>query len=96
MSEKLPKRLINEISRFGKEASIDRIILFGSRARGDNTERSDIDLAVYGGDFDSFYWNIKENVHSLLMFDVIRMDEKVSQDLKNEIERDGVVLYEKI
>lgn len=95
MLEKLSKRLVNEICRFGKEASIDRIILFGSRARGDNTERSDVDLAVYGGDFDSFYWNIKENVHSLLMFDVVRIDEKVSQDLKNEIERDGVVLYEK-
>ena len=25
----------------------------------------DIDIAVYGGDFDSFYWDIKEKVHSL-------------------------------
>ena len=33
--------------------SVKKVILFGSRARGDNTERSDIDIAVYGGDFDS-------------------------------------------
>ena len=27
---------------------------------GTNTERSDIDIAVYGGDFDHFYWDVKE------------------------------------
>lgn len=70
-------------------------MLFGSRARGSNTERSDVDIAVYGGDFDEFYWDIKENVHSLLMFDVIDMDSVISEELKKEIERDGVVIYEK-
>ncbi|MEI3437034.1 MAG: nucleotidyltransferase domain-containing protein [Blautia sp.] len=35
-------------------------MLFGSRARGTNTKRSDIDIVVYGGDFDSFYWDVKE------------------------------------
>lgn len=39
--------------------SITKIVLFGSRARGTNTERSDIDIAVYGGSFDDFYWNVK-------------------------------------
>ncbi|WP_353962901.1 nucleotidyltransferase domain-containing protein [Ruminococcus sp.] len=29
--------------------SSQKVILFGSRARGDNWERSDIDLAVSGG-----------------------------------------------
>ena len=69
--------------------------MFGSRARGDHTERSDVDLAVYGGDFDSFYWNIKENIHSLLSFDVVDMNSRVTEELKKEIERDGVVIYEK-
>ena len=74
---------------------IIKIVLFGSRARGDHTERSDVDLAVYGGDFDSFYWNIKENIHSLLSFDVVDMNSRVTEELKKEIERDGVVIYEK-
>ena len=68
---------------------------FGSRARGNNTERSDVDIAVYGGDFDSFYWDIKENIHSLLMFDVINADDSISEELKKEIKKDGVVIYEK-
>ena len=95
MAYNLPDRVINEITAFAKENSIIKIVLFGSRARGDHTERSDVDLAVYGGDFDSFYWNIKENIHSLLSFDVVDMNSRVTEELKKEIERDGVVIYEK-
>lgn len=72
------------------------IVLFGSRAKGNNTERSDIDMAVYGGDFDGFYWDIKEKINSLLMFDIIQADSAISDDLKHEIEKDGVIIYEKI
>ncbi len=75
--------------------SITKVILFGSWARGTNTERSDIDIAVYGGDFDSFYWDIKENVHSLLMFDVVEVDAGISEELQKELDRDGIVIYEK-
>ena len=31
----------------------------------------------------------------ILMFDVIDMDSGISEELKKEIERDGVVIYEK-
>lgn len=59
------------------------------------TERSDIDIAVYGGNFDSFYWDIKENVHSLLIFDIVEADGDISEELREEIVKDGVVIYEK-
>ena len=36
--------------------AVTKIVLFGSRARGMNTERSDSDIAIYGADFVSFYW----------------------------------------
>lgn len=29
------------------------------------------------------------------MFDIVNADEKISQELKEEIEKDGVILYEK-
>ena len=95
MKYNLPDRDLRDITRFAKMHSITKIILFGSRARGTNTERSDIDIAVYGGDFNSFYWDIKENVHSLLMFDVVEVDAGISEELEEEIRRDGVVIYEK-
>ena len=95
MKYNIPERVLKDISAFAKKYSINKVILFGSRARGDNTERSDIDIAVYGGDFDHFYWDVKEKVHSLLMFDIVQVDVAVSDELKQEIERDGVIIYEK-
>ena len=91
MKYNLPDRVLRELSYFAQKYSIEKIILFGSRARGTNTERSDIDIAVYGGDFDHFYWDVKEKVHSLLMFDIVQADVAVSDELKQEIERDGVI-----
>lgn len=87
--------MLRELSYFAQKHSINRIVLFGSRARGTNTERSDIDIAVYGGDFDSFYWDVKEKTNSLLMFDIVQADSSISNELKKEIQKDGVVIYEK-
>ena len=95
MKYNIPERVLKDISAFAKKYSINKVILFGSRARGDNTERSDIDIAVYGGDFDGFYWDVKEKTHSLLMFDIVQADISISDELKEEIEKDGVVIYEK-
>lgn len=95
MKYNLPDRVLRELSYFAQKHSINKIVLFGSRARGTNTERSDIDIAVYGGDFDNFYWDVKEKVNSLLMFDIVQADSSVSNELKKEIQKDGVVIYEK-
>ena len=94
MKYNLPDRILRELSSFAQTHSITKIILFGSRVRGTNTERSDIDIAVYGGDFNSFYWDVKEKIHSLLMFDIVQADAPVSAELKEEIEKDGIVIYE--
>ena len=91
----LQERVNRELFSFDSKHSVRQIILFGSRARGNNTERSDVDIAVYGGDFDSFYWDIKENIHSLLMFDVINADASISEEHKKEIKKDEDVIYEK-
>ncbi len=95
MQINLPNRVIRDIRTFAEDNAVKKVVLFGSRARGDNGERSDIDIAVYGGDFDSFYWDVKEKTHSLLMFDIVQMDAAVAGELNNEIKRDGVVIYEK-
>lgn len=91
----LPDRIIKEVTFFAKKHSVMKVVLFGSRAKGTHSERSDVDIAAYGGDFDSFYWDIREKVHSLLSFDVVDADAQISEELKMEIERDGIVIYEK-
>ena len=67
----IPKRVTKDVSLFAVKHGIRKVILFGSRARGNHTERSDVDIAVSGGDFDAFYWDVKENTHSLLTFDML-------------------------
>ena len=95
MTYNIPDRVLREIKMYAEKNNIEKVIVFGSRARGTNGERSDIDIAVTGGDFDSFYWNMEEDVHTLLMFDVVELDRGISEELKKEIERDGVTIYEK-
>ena len=94
MKYNIPDRVVKDITLFARKHEVRKVILFGSRARGTHTERSDIDIAVNGGDFDSFYWEIKENIHSLLTFDIVDLDSGVSDKLKKEIEKDGVIIYE--
>lgn len=91
----IPDRVLKDIFFAAKTCGIEKVILFGSRARGTHSERSDIDIAVSGGDFDRFYEMIDENVWSLLSFDVISLDQGISDELQKEIKRDGVTIYEK-
>ena len=46
--------VIREICELAKKYNVDRVVLFGSRARGDYKRVSDIDLAVIGGNFAGF------------------------------------------
>ncbi|MCD8195828.1 MAG: nucleotidyltransferase domain-containing protein [Lachnospiraceae bacterium] len=91
----IPDRVLRDLTAIAEKHEVQRITLFGSRARGTHTERSDIDIMVQDGDFDGFYWDVRENVHSLLSFDVIDGNKKISDELREEIEREGVVIYEK-
>lgn len=96
MKYDLEKRVEEDIIKLAKKNNIKRVILFGSRARCDNSERSDIDLAVSGGSSLDFYYDLEEEAWTLLMFDVVDLDKGISDELKNEIDRDGVLLYEEI
>ena len=46
--------VIEEICRLAEQYNVEKVILFGSRARGDYGRASDIDLAVYGGEISRF------------------------------------------
>lgn len=69
----LPQKIINEIISAAKENKIEKIFLFGSRARGDFNEKSDIDIAISGGNAAEFCLMINEDVSTLLKFDIVRL-----------------------
>lgn len=95
-TKNLPPRVEQDILYLARKYGVRRVILFGSRARGDNRERSDIDLAVSGGDVGEFADAVEEEAWTLLLFDVVNLDRGVSPALQAEIDRDGVVLYDEV
>ena len=92
------ERVIEEIRALAEKYNIGKVILFGSRARGDYGERSDIDLAVSGctrSQYSRFALDVDEETYTLLSFDVVWLDGPVSGELRESIAREGVALYEK-
>lgn len=76
--------------------NVKKVILFGSRARGNFKEKSDIDLAVQGGDFIRFMLDVNEETSTLLSFDIINLDEEIMSELRKSIEKEGKVIYEEV
>jgi len=78
---------------------VQKIILYGSRARGDFKPVSDIDLAV-----DAPQWSavdlavvkdeLEDRVATLLKFDLVLMARIDKKSLKDNILKEGIVIYE--
>lgn len=85
-----------QLSEFARERGVRRLVLFGSRARGSALPKSDIDLAVTGGDVEGFREDVEERLWSLLKVDVVDLERCASEELRREVERDGKVLYEAV
>ena len=88
--------VIQEIRDLAQKHGINQVILFGSRARGDYKRVSDIDLAVSGGDFVRFALDVDEETSTLLMYDFVNLNGTVQEELRDSIQKEGKVLYEKI
>lgn len=84
------------IAGLGKKYHAEKIVLFGSRARGDNRERSDIDLAVYGMPEQNrpLFWSDVDDLPTLLKFDLVHITAHTDPALAQIIEKEGVTLYE--
>lgn len=88
--------VLDEIKSYAEQFGIKKVILFGSRARGDYKAKSDIDLAVSGENISAFSIMVDENTSTLLKFDIVNLDASVQQELLQSIEEEGIVIYEKI
>ena len=92
----ISEEVIKEIISLAEKYAITKVILFGSRARGDYHRASDIDLAVYGGDVTSFSLDVEEYTSTLLTYDVIDMNKNHQVGILESIKKEGKILYEKI
>lgn len=79
---------------------VEAIYLFGSRARGDNDLRSDIDLAINCPKATNKDWrtimDIIENADTLLKIDCIRLDSEKDTELSQNILKHNTILYKRM
>ena len=95
----LEEKILKEIQNIcTKHKNIEKVILFGSRAIDIEKYNSDIDLAIVG-EFDFLFCErLKEefeNMPTLLKFDVIDYNNITNQELINDINKYGKVIYTK-
>ena len=98
LSEKTGIRavVLEQIRALAEQYGLHQVILFGSRARGDYKERSDIDLAVHGGNILAFSLAVDEETETLLKYDIVDLDRPTDAALLENIRKDCLTLYEKV
>lgn len=75
--------------------NIDEIIIFGSRARGDYKEKSDIDIAIKGNLTKLEIAMIRDYLEESripYMVDVVEYSKIVDKNFKEEIDKEGKIL----
>lgn len=79
---------------FARHVQVKRVVLFGSRARGDNKHSSDIDIAVFSdsGVSGELYADIDEAV-GIYKVDIIDMANVNNDKLIRNIDKEGVEIY---
>jgi len=81
---------------FRQHGEIQRVILFGSRAKGNARANSDIDLSIVGVDDDLAIEALAEELEDLPLpyrFDVKAMTTIRHGALRRHIDSEGVVIY---
>jgi len=86
-------KLVDTLSHF---PSIESVLLFGSRARGDNQPRSDVDLAIVCPQASITEWQAildeVEEAETLLSIDCVRLDQ-ADDLLRQNILQSGKPLF---
>lgn len=91
-------KLLNDLCNiFNNYTEIDRVILFGSRARGDNKNTSDVDLCIFGMDVTHLVLaKVTMDIYELdtpLSFDILNFNELSKKALIDNILNEGVEIY---
>ncbi len=94
--EKAKVAQLDFIVTLARHPVVEAIYLYGSRARGDFMEKSDIDLAINCPHASSIDWqellDIVDAAQTLLHIDILRLD-RSGPEILRKIDQDKVCLY---
>lgn len=92
--------VIDQIKEIAMKYKSKKVVLFGSRARGDNSPVSDYDIAFFDEnltDIDKACISADiEDINTLKKVDIVFEDAKKSNEFIENIKKDGVIIYEQI
>ncbi|MBI2603279.1 MAG: nucleotidyltransferase domain-containing protein [Deltaproteobacteria bacterium] len=106
MSGRNPQQILNELPflyRLTDKAHellhVERVVVFGSRARGDQSQNSDVDIAfffprAFESMWPEFCAEVDENIPTLLHLDLVNTN-KISTDFLHRILKEGLEIYAK-
>jgi len=88
---------------FSQQKNIEKVLLFGSRAKGNFTKGSDVDLALITKNDEKISLDdlsrIKSQINDELplpyFFDVLDFSSVMEKELRGEIEQYGKIIFEK-
>ena len=94
----LPERTINELLRyFRSKTEVEKVVIFGSRAKNTYRTGSDIDFAIWTNDHLNFH-SISTELDDLptpYKFDIIDYKSLNHEGMKKCIDDDGILFYQK-
>jgi len=94
----VPDSIRRLAGRLGAERAVRRVVLFGSRARGEAHPRADVDLAVDAPQATRREWirltEIVEEADTLLPIDLVWLEE-APDELRARILAEGRTLFER-
>lgn len=97
LSESVIQPILQVFSRF---PSLEKVVLYGSRAKGNYRNGSDIDLTFFGADFTAEQlYQIDEELEQLLLpysFDLSLHRDIENPNFLDHIKRVGRVFYERL
>ncbi len=90
--------VMEQIKEIAMKYKVEKILLFGSRGRGDHSLVSDYDIAVFEKELSPldkacFCADIEE-IDTLKKVDIVFVHESFTDELMENIKRDGVTIYE--
>jgi predicted nucleotidyltransferase len=95
---KLSSLEINQIKTFFADKPVKKVYLFGSYARGEADEKSDVDLLIdwdyakiIGFDYVMWWEQIKEILHKEVDFVSVKY---VSPLIESDVNKDKILIYE--
>jgi predicted nucleotidyltransferase len=84
----LKEKELQEIKQILSDNHIGKAILFGSRAKGNYSPGSDVDLAIIGNE-KKLSDALNEESHLVYYFDIINLEKIKNKNLKEHIYRVG-------